>query len=115
MLQGTDVETSTEVIAFLLTATHEKKEILLKLKITLKDIQVHSTAAKLTSILLETLNMWNIEKYLIIKLVFDTSSNTGIHKGVTACPEKAFGSFLKLAKTNVINSAFSQQLLCLCL
>ena len=39
--------------------------------------------------------MWNIEKHLIIDLVFAaTSVNTGIHKGVTACPEKSVWQFL---------------------
>ena len=42
--------------------------------------------------------MWNIEKHLIIGLVFDTASvNAGIHREVTACLEKASGSFLLLA------------------
>ena len=42
-----------------------------------------------------------------------TSVNTGIHKGVTiqcSCLEKAFGSFLELTKTDVVNLAFSIQL-----
>ena len=54
--------------------------------------------------------MWNIENHLIIGLVFDTTSlNTKICEGVTACQEKAFGSFLQLAETNVVNLAFSIQ------
>ena len=58
--------------------------------------------------------MWIIEKHLIIGLMFVTTSvNTGIHKRVIvqgSCPKKAFGSFLQLAKTNVVNLAFSIQL-----
>ena len=94
-MQGLEqVETSTKVIVILFTATHKKKEILLKIE---NNTEGHSTAAKLTKIILDTLDMWNIEKHLIIGLVFDTASvNAGIYREVTACLEKAFGSFLLL-------------------
>ena len=84
--------TSKEVIAILLTATHEKSEILLKIE---NLHQGHSTAAELTNIILDTLDSCNIGKHLIIGLVFDTTSiNTGIHKEVTVCLERAFGNNL---------------------
>ena len=89
----------------------ERKKIYLKLKVTMLD----STAAKLTKIILDTLDMWNIEKHLIFGLMFDTTSvNSGIHQEVIvqcSCLEKAFSSFLQLAKTNVGNLEFSIQLL----
>ena len=76
-------------------------EILLKIE---NNTEAHGTAVIITKIILDLLDMRNIEKHLIIGLVFDkTSVNTGIHKGVTACLEKAFSSFLQLAKANVIN------------
>ena len=86
MLHGLEhVETSSEVVAILLTATHEKREIFLKIE---NEIEGYTTAAKLTKIILETMNMWNIEKHLIIGLVFDTTSvNTGVHKGVAVSLE----------------------------
>ena len=48
---------------------------------------------------MDTLENCNIGKHLIIGLVFDTTSiNTGIHKGVTVCLERAFGyNLLQLA------------------
>ena len=47
--------------------------------------------------LLDTLDKWNIEKYLI-GLVFDTTSlNSGIRSGVVASLEKAFGKKLLLS------------------
>ena len=93
MLQSIEhVGTSKEVNAALWTATHAKSEILLKIK---NLDQGHSTAAELTNIILDTLDNWDIGKHLIIGLVFDTTSiNTGIHKGVTVCLEKAFGNNL---------------------
>ena len=61
--------------------------------------------------------MWNIEKHLIFGLMFlITSVNTRISPMSNysvlncLCLEKAFGSFLQLAKTNVVNLAFSIQL-----
>ena len=84
--------TSKEVIAILLTSTHEKSEILLKIEIL---DQGHSTAAELTNIILGTLDNCNIGKHLIIGLVFDTTYiNKGIHKGVTVCLERTFGNNL---------------------
>ena len=93
MLQSIEhVGTSNEVIAILLTATHEKSEILLKIE---NLDQGHSTAAELTNTILDTLDNCNIGKHLIIGLLFDTTSiNTGIHKGVTVCLERAFGNNL---------------------
>ena len=93
MLQSIEhAGTSKEVIAILLTATHEKSEILLKIE---NLDQGHSTAAELTNIILDTLDNCNTGKHLIIGLVFDTTSiNTGIHKGVTVCLERAFGNNL---------------------
>ena len=44
---------------------------------------------------MDTLDNCNIGKHLIIGLVFDTTFiNTGIHKGVTVCLERAFGNNL---------------------
>ena len=93
MLQSIEhVETSKEIIAILLIATQEKSEILLKIE---NLYQGHSTASELTNIILDTLGNCNIGKHLIIGLVFDTTSiNTGIHKGVTVCLERAFGNNL---------------------
>ena len=86
------VGTSKEVIAILLTATHKKSEILLKIE---NLDQGHSTAAELINIILDTLGNCNIGKHLIIGLAFDTTSiNTGIHKEVTLCLERAFGNNL---------------------
>ena len=52
MLQSIEhAGTSKEVIAILLTATHEKSEILLKIE---NLDQGHSTAAELTTIILDT-------------------------------------------------------------
>ena len=86
------VGTFKEVIAVLLIATHEKNEILLKIE---NLDQGHSTAAELTNILLDTLDNCNTGKYLIIGLMFDTASiNTGIHKRVTVCLERAFDNNL---------------------
>ena len=91
MIQSIEhVGRSKEVIAILLTATHEKSEILLKIE---NSDQGHSTAAELTNIILDTLDNCNIGKHLIIGLVYDTTSiNTGIHKEVTVCLERAFGN-----------------------
>ena len=93
MLQSVEhAGTCKEVIAILLTATHEKSEILLKIE---NLDQEHSIAAELTNIILDTLDNCNIGKHLIIGLVFDTTSiNTGIHKVVTVCVERAFGNNL---------------------
>ena len=93
MLQSIEhAGTSQEVIAILLTATHEKSKILLKIE---NLDQGHNTAAELTNIIWDTLDNCNIGKHLIIGLVFDTTSiNTGIHKGVTVCLERAFGNNL---------------------
>ena len=84
MLQSIErVGTFKEVIAILLTATHKKSEILLKIE---NLDQGHSKAAELTNRILDTLDNCNIGKHLIIDLVFDTTSiNTGIHEGVTVC------------------------------
>ena len=72
MLQSIEhVGTSKEVIAILLTATHEKSEILLKIE---NLDQGHGTAAELTNIILDTLDNCNIGKHLIIGLVFDRTS-----------------------------------------
>ena len=93
MLHGLeDVETSSEVVAILLTASHEKREILLKIE---NETEGYTTAPKLTKIILETMDMWNIEKHSIIGLVFDTTSvNTGVNKGVAISLERAFGGKL---------------------
>ena len=74
MLQSIEhVGTFKEVIAILLTATHEKSEILLKIK---NLDQGHSTAAELTNIILDTLDNCNIGKHFNIGLVFDTLLST---------------------------------------
>ena len=86
------VRTFKEIIVILLTATHEKSGILLKIE---NLDQRHSTAAELINIILDTLYNCNIGKRLIIGFVFDTTSiNTGIHKGVTVCLKRAFGNNL---------------------
>ena len=97
MLHGLEhVETSSEVVAILLTATHRKREILLKIE---NGTEGHITAAQLTKIILETMDMWNIEKHSIIGLVLDTTSvNTGVHKGVAVSLERTCGgNLLQLA------------------
>ena len=93
MLHGFEhVETSSEVVAILLTATHEKREILLKIE---NETEGHITTAKLNKIISETMDMWNIEKHSIIGLVFDTTSlNTGVYKVVAESLERAFGGKL---------------------
>ena len=69
-----------------------KRKILLKIE---NETEGHATAAKLTKIILETMHMWNIEKHLIIGLVFDTTSvNRGVHKGVAVSLERTFGGKL---------------------
>ena len=93
MLQSIEhVGTSKEVIAILLTTTHGKSEISLKIE---NLDQGHSTATELTNTILDTLDNCNIGKHLIIGLVFHTTSiNTEIHKGVTVCLDRAFGNNL---------------------
>ena len=67
-------------------------EILLKIE---NETEGHATAAKLTKIILEIMDMWNVEKHLIIGLVFDTTSvSTEVHKGVAVSLERAFGGKL---------------------
>ena len=92
MLQSMEhAGTGAEVVAILLTATHEKHEILLKIE----NLDGHSTAGELTKIILETLDDCGIDKNLIIGMVFDTTAiNTGIRNGVAVCLQKAFGNNL---------------------
>ena len=79
MLQSIEhVGTSKEVNAILLTATHEKSEILLKFE---NLDQGHSTAAELPNIILDTVDQWfsNFFRCDAFKNAYETLRRTKQH------------------------------------
>ena len=101
------VETSSKVVAILLTVTHEKREILLKIE---NETEGHTIAVKLTKIILETMNTWNIENQL--NHWFGVSYDICKHRSSQRSSYKPEKSFRWLASATSMQTSCARTVMC---